>query len=202
MARPHHDPNAVSTPQRILAAAERAFAGAGYEARLSDIAAEAGIRRSSLLYHFETKKVLYAAVVTDAFLRLGLALRDAREVKGEFEDQLQQMTSAFVRFVEDHPLVARLVVRELLAADGPGSVVLMERVAPLLGEVELWICAAGAGQVRAGAPVRAALLHVVSDVLLRSAAGPVRDALWGDADEDKTWWMARTLLLPRHGDPA
>ena len=71
----------------------------------------------------------------------------------------------------------------------------MGQVAPLLDEVERWIGAEGAGEGRRGVSVRAALLQVVSDVLLRSSAGAVREALWGQSDEDKTWQMARALLL-------
>lgn len=195
MARPRADSNRISTPERILAAAELAFASAGFEARLSDIASEAGIRRPSLLYHFDSKEQLYAAVVTRAFARLGEALLLGRSVDGGFVTQLEQMTRAFVRFVDANPAVAQLVIRELLVADGPGNAILMGRVAPLLSEIERWIETQGAGHLRPGVPIRPAMLQVVSDVLLRSASGPMREPLWGDADEDRTWWMSQTLML-------
>lgn len=195
MGRPRADAHDTSTPDRILAAAERAFAREGFAARLGDIAAQAEIRRPSLLYHFASKEVLYEAVVVRAFAKLGLALRLGREVAGDFETRLEAMARAFVRFVEEHPSVARLVVRELVAEDGPGTAILMGQVAPLLDEVERWIRAQDPGSLRDPQGIRAAMLHVTSDLLLRSASGSVRDALWGPLDEDRSWQLARALLL-------
>ena len=71
MGRPRADAHAVPTNERILNAAERIFSENGYPgARLADIAAEADIRRPSLLYHFESKEVLYEAMVHRLFNRL------------------------------------------------------------------------------------------------------------------------------------
>ena len=125
MGRPRADAHQISTPERILQAAGEAFAVHGYEARLSDIAKAASIRRPSLLYHFPTKEALYRAVVMRAFLGLGEALRLGRSVDGDFVTRLEGLTKAFVRYIDEHPTVARLVVREILADGGPGTIILM-----------------------------------------------------------------------------
>lgn len=195
MGRPRADVHAVSTPERVLIAAEQAFAAQGFEARLGDIAAAAGIRRPSLLYHFESKEVLYAAVVTRVFANLGEALRSSRGLAGDFEQRLESMTRAFVRFVDEHPSVATLVVREMLADDGPGTAIVVGQVAPLLDEVVRWIETEADEKLRPGVAVRSAVMQVVSDVLLRSASGSVRFVLWEPADEDRSWRQARTLIL-------
>lgn len=195
MGRPRADANAVSTPTRILIAAEQAFAAHGFDARLGDIAGSAGIRRPSLLYHFESKEVLYAAVVERAFGQLGQALLAGQQIEGGFEARLEAMTRAFVRFVEEHPAVSQLVVREMLAVDGPGTAILVGQVAPLLDQVSRWIETSADEKLRPGVPVRAAVMQVVSDVLLRCASGTIRVVLWEPADEDRTWRLARTLIL-------
>ena len=57
--------------EQILAAATRAFAGAGYSATsLDDVAAESGITRVILYRHFESKADLYRAVLDRACTRL------------------------------------------------------------------------------------------------------------------------------------
>ena len=48
------------TRARILDAAARVFRREGYGARLSDIAAEAGIQTGSLYYHFDGRESLVA----------------------------------------------------------------------------------------------------------------------------------------------
>lgn len=199
MGRPPTGSNDVDTPDRILAAAESAFGSHGFEARLGDIAATAGITRPSLLYHFPTKEALYQAVVAQAFGRMGFALLQGRSTGASFADRLQGLTLAFVTFLEANPAVARLVVRELVAEGGPGAAILLGQVAPLLDEVERWVATDGAADLRPGAPIRAALLQVISDVVLRTASGELRPALWGPrqpaTEAARTWQLSKTLLL-------
>ena len=195
MGRPRADQNRESTPTRILNAAGFAFADLGFEARLSDIAAKAGIRRPSLLYHFKNKETLYGAVIEEAFDQLGTSLRLGRSAEGTFTERLEAATRAFTEFVESHPDVARLVVREMLADEGPGTEMLMGQIAPLLDEMERWIVTEGADVIDPDVPVRAVLLQIVSDTLLRCASGAVREALWGTVDFNRTWSANRRLFM-------
>src|SRR5262245_62908329 len=60
----------LRTRAEIVAAAERHFAEVGFEAaRLEDIAAEVGIRRAAIFYHFGDKQELYAAVLDEVYRR-------------------------------------------------------------------------------------------------------------------------------------
>lgn len=88
------------------------------------------------------------------------------------------MARAFDRFLEDRPNLAPLVLREFLDRRGPGRRILVREIAPLLDVVER----------RVGS--RALVMAVVSDLLLRSAAGPLACALWGSGPSAK---LARLL---------
>ena len=86
-----------------------------------------------------------------------------------------------------------MLVRELVDGRGPGRAILVEEVAPLLDRVERFLRLEGRGRLRPGLPVRAAVMQVVSAVLLRSAAGGLREALWGRGDHAVE--LARGLFL-------
>lgn len=195
----------VSTVERILAAAEREFAALGYApARLADIAALAGIRRPSLLYHFASKELLYRAVVERAFDQLGAALMRSMAEAGEFEARLDAVVGTFAGFLDERPTLAPIIVRELIdgpehddhssrGGGGPGRMIMLERVAPLLGMIEGFVRDGGSTRLRPGLPVRATIVQIAGDLLLRSSAGKLREPLWGPGDHAKQ--LARVLFL-------
>lgn len=60
--------NREQTVERILAAAEKVFARAGYVGgSIGQIATEAGLPKSNVVYYFATKEALYRRVVEDIF---------------------------------------------------------------------------------------------------------------------------------------
>jgi len=194
MGRPAFVTIDVATPARLLDAAEAAFARRGYgDTKLAEIAAAAGIRRPSLLYHFASKQQLYATVVERAFADLGGALRQVMEGDAGFEARVHAMVRAFAEFLERRPHLAALLLRELLDDHGPGRDIVMAQVVPLLDVIEAFLRREGAGDMRPGLAVRAALMHVVSDLLLRAAAARLRDPLWGEGDH--AWALTRAMLF-------
>lgn len=193
MGRPLADADALATPERLLDAAEQGFARMGFGAtRLEDIAAAAGIRRSSLLYHYASKSSLYAAVVRRTFARLGAALMQAMARKVDFTERLDGVVTTYARFLEDHPAHATILVRELIDAEGPGREILLDEVVPLLDVIERFVRVEGHGLV-AGLPVRAAILQCASGIVLRSAAGALQGPLWGPVDH--AGQLARLLFF-------
>ena len=201
MGRPLASANEISTPERVLAAAELAFAAVGYgAAKLADIATRAGIGRPSLLYHFGSKEALYARTVERCFGRLRDALVESMTAEGELSRRIDRTVARYVEFLDAEPQLARIVLRELLDGQGPGRQLLLRQVAPLLDVLERFIREHGGAQLRPNVPIRAALLQVGSDALLRAAAGPLRRPLWGSEDHAAT--LAQMLLLRGPGDHA
>jgi AcrR family transcriptional regulator len=194
VGRPVATAHATATPERILDAARAEFAAAGFaQAKLADIAARASITRPSLLYHFETKEELYRAAVERCFGHLAQALMHTMSQPAPFVDRLRATMDRYLEFIEGEPDVARIVLRELLDGVGPGADILLNQVAPLVDLVERFVRVQGNGFVRAGIPVRAAILQIATDALVRAAAGELRIPLWGSGDHSRE--LAERLLL-------
>jgi AcrR family transcriptional regulator len=193
MARPSLASITVPTIDRLLDAAEEEFAARGVDAAtLADIAARARVTRPALLYHFGSKDELYAAVVRRAFTALASLVQSALHAEGTYLERLRAVVHGFCAFVDDEPALARVMVREVIADDGPGRALLLRYAAPLIDEVVAFL---EAHQAAGRPPPRAALMQVVSDVFLRSAAGGLRAPLWGSTNA--TWPIAVALLTPQ-----
>ena len=101
--------------ERILAAARRAFAAAGFEgAATRQIAAEAGVAQSLLLYHFKSKDALWRAVIDQMFAnlneRMALAARAARG--GTVRDRLQAVIRTFIDLCAEDADIHRIMTVE------------------------------------------------------------------------------------------
>jgi AcrR family transcriptional regulator len=104
--------NGIRTRAEIIAAAERHFAERGFQAtRLGDIAADVGIQRPSLSYHFSDKQDLYIAVLETVFADWSKGLPSG----GSAVERLEGAMASFFDFVATHPSAARLLLRELAA---------------------------------------------------------------------------------------
>src|SRR5437870_8624075 len=131
MGRPRASEIETATPERLIQAAIVEFAEVGYDgARLEDIAQRAGIRRSSLLYHYSSKEALYTAVVQRTFAQIGEAMLTALRQEGDFGQRLVRTAEAFASYLETHPSLARVIVRELLDRKGPVRELVKRVVAP------------------------------------------------------------------------
>jgi TetR/AcrR family transcriptional regulator len=125
---PRRRSSGEETRAAILEAAERRFAERGFEAaRLEDIAADVGIRRAAIFYHFRDKHELYAAVLSAVF---GDALR-VLPATGTPGERLLAATSGWIDYVAQRPTVARLILREAASAQ-PGVASPMQRAGATL----------------------------------------------------------------------
>lgn len=181
MGRPRENAHAVPTPQRILDAAEVAFGAHTFaEARLADIAKAALLRRPSLLYHFPTKDALYAAVVNRLFADLLARFAEAGARGCTPQEAIDGLFRAWLDFIAERPGFAPLVLRGIIDGQGPVRELLEGQLVPLLDQIEANIRRAGAAP--RSISVRAALLQIGSDSLVRVSSGSLAGPLWGEDD--------------------
>jgi TetR/AcrR family transcriptional regulator len=110
--------NGLRTRAAIVAVAERHFAERGFrDTGLGDIAAEVGIRRTSISYHFASKQELYAAVLETVFAGWAKDLPSG----GTAGERLEAAMTGWIEFVAQRPTAARLILRESVNAQ-PGKI--------------------------------------------------------------------------------
>ena len=103
------------TRDRLLDAAVRCFAAAGYEGSSTrQIEASAGIKRGLIAYHFGTKEALWKQAVTWWFGQAPHMLRVRVSGQGGSDPaaQLRALITGFVRFSASFPEANRLMIRE------------------------------------------------------------------------------------------
>ncbi len=183
---------------QILLAAEQEFAAQGFAAaRLEDIAANVGMRRPSLLYHFRSKEQLYSAVMAQAFGAVSALLDEVLNTPGvELAARIEAMVAQVHLFLRNREGVARLLLRDLLDGRGPTRVLVMAEIVPLLMRTERFLRTQHKF-MRPDVQLRPALMMIVSDALVRAGAGPMADLLWGEAHP--AGLLARQLLLANPG---
>ncbi len=184
-------PAGSSTADRILDVSLPLFARRGFAGvSLEEVGEAAGIRRASVLYHFQSKEVLYGRVVDRSFQTLTDELRAAMGAHGDVQRSMSATVEAWVGFLERSPDFARLLLRELVAEEGPGRLLLQQRVVPLLDMVATFF----------GPSSRQALVMVASNALLSAAAGPLREPIWGRREEAaRAGRQVLASVLPRGG---
>ena len=112
MGRPRKDASREATDLRVLKAAEASFGSLGFRnTRLEDIAERAGIRRSSLLYHFGSKESLYEQVVDRAFDEILGALASALMAEGSYEERLTSVVERLQATAEERKGAVAVILR-------------------------------------------------------------------------------------------
>jgi TetR/AcrR family transcriptional regulator len=111
-------PKAERTRAAILAAAEEHFARRGFVAtRLEDVAADVGLKRATLFYHFRDKQSLYDAVVAAAFGPLAARLEEAFSAPISISARVQRGVEAWVDTMVERPTLARIILRHAAEAE-------------------------------------------------------------------------------------
>lgn len=193
MGRPRKDAFDETTSVRVLRAAEQVFADRGFaDARLEDIAARAGIRRSSLLYHFGSKDNLYREVVDHAFGEIAAAIGRGMEKGGGYEEKVEATVTELLAFQREHEALMAVILRAMLNPGTAGHDAVGDKFVLLIDQLEQYVLTIGKGRL-AGLPVRAIVMQLIVTHLAHAAMGELGERLW--KGETHTRDIARMLLI-------
>lgn len=103
-----------SNEARILRAAERVFAQAGFAgASIAGIAELAGVPKANLLYYFKSKRALYQAVLSN-ILQLWLVETDAFHENADPRAAIEGYVRAKMRFSKEFPDASKVFANEII----------------------------------------------------------------------------------------
>jgi TetR/AcrR family transcriptional regulator len=127
------------TRERVLDAAMRAFAAHGYEATSLDaLAAELGIRKQTILYHFSTKDLLLEAVIDKAGAELIDVVESALVDTGPGWDRVEAVVRSVFRLAGRRPELLGLL-REVTRLGPPPATRLRARLDPFVARAAAFL---------------------------------------------------------------
>lgn len=183
--------------EQILSAATRLFAARGFDgASLQEIAAAVGIRKPSLLYHFNSKAELRQAVLEEMLGHWNQAMPALLAAASSGEGQFENVVGELVAFFTVDPDRARLLVREVL--DRPQEVqrLLDTHIRPW---VELVVGHIRRGQerghLRPSTDPEAYVVHVINLVLAGVVTHDCLQLVSDERHREELLRVARTSLF-------
>ncbi len=185
MPQPRTRKQHPETADRILAAAEEAFAAHGLAgARTERIAARAGVNKALLYYYFRSKRDLYRAVLRHLLEQLHRTSEPGADAPSSSREQLAGFVNRYFDFLATHPNFPRLMQREVMESKGELDWVLRDYYRPLLeGLVRLIAQGVRRGEFRRVDPQQSAL------TLMGATTSYFAAPLWGR-------FLGRDLLEP------
>jgi len=174
-----------SSREKILEVAEARFAQRGFAGvGMREVAQAAGLGKSSLFHHFESKAALYVAVLERVVERIEGHVLPTLSLGGNVAGRLDAAVDALVDSLGEHPTTARLLLRTLVEDDQLGSepaglVAAEARVHSLINAfVGLLREGAGTNELRAAAPAHA-VQALIGAAVYHFASGDFGDAVLG-----------------------
>ncbi|MDD4114572.1 MAG: helix-turn-helix domain containing protein, partial [Massilibacteroides sp.] len=98
---------------RIIEAAKRVFVRKGFEsATMGDIAAEAGIGRTSLNYYFRNKEMLFEAILGNLMGMILPNIDQIAEANSSYPEKVKKIVELYLQMIRANELVPLFVVNE------------------------------------------------------------------------------------------
>lgn len=86
----------------LIAAARQCFAASGYfNARIADIAQQAGMSQGSIYWYFASKEELLKAVLAEAFESLGVVMAEAAAAPGDAQHKLDRLLNDLLEYAQE-----------------------------------------------------------------------------------------------------
>lgn len=189
----------MSSPkQKFLDAALKLFAERGfYGVSLSDVSAELGLTKQSVLYHFKTKEALYRAVLQGVADRLNAATAPKSDTPLTLAEFLEQLYAE----MNDNQQDAQLIARELL--DNPSRAAtsriwyfrdFLNRAVEASAQQPGW-------SERSNAERAAAMYQRIGAINYFAISGPTLTAIWGAERVTEMRASFLRMLLDFDADP-
>jgi AcrR family transcriptional regulator len=178
----------LSTKERILRVATKFFAQKGYDGTsLDSIAAEVGLKKPSLLYHFANKQALREAVLEDLLARWQVRLPEILAAATSGNRRFDELFGEVVLYFRDDPHRAALIIREMVGRPKETRERVSRALAPWLGMlVQAIEQGKEAGRVRADVDPEAYLTEMVVLIVGAFVAADLSTAVFpGDGDEER-----------------
>ena len=103
------------TRQKILAAAEVAFAEKGlYGARIDEIAQSADANKRMIYAYYGSKELLYIAVLEEVYRRMAVQEKELLDRPMGCEEAVRAIIGHYFRFLRDNPTFVKMVLWENL----------------------------------------------------------------------------------------
>jgi TetR/AcrR family transcriptional regulator len=195
--------------EKILEAAVEEFASQGYRgASMNNLVKAAGISKGSLFMYFRTKPDLFSLVVDQA---VDMVKNRLKKVRGDTADlsfftRIEALLHSGFKFIDDHPLLARIYFRALHSGDAPFGREWIIRLHQSSRKflAELILEGLQKGEIRADIDVErfAFLLNCLMETLLRSyyteflASGL---GLYKGSPEELRQWISTSIDFIRRG---
>lgn len=137
----------------ILETAVRLFSELGFEGvSMRTVAREAGVSKSNIYHHFESKEALYLAIIRSSADRLSEMIENLAEGKGEFDRRLREFARGHLEHLFENAMAVRLMLRELFSGTSRVRKLMVEQVVGGIYERLITIFSKGqqAGLLRPG----------------------------------------------------